>query len=149
MSLKERITEDMKNAMRAQDKARVGALRLITAGIKQIEVDQRIAALDDTKVLDVLTRMIKQRRESIDQFKKAGRDDLVAQEQYELEIIQPYLPAALSDGDLARLIEAAIQETGATDIKQMSKVMALLKAKVQGRADMTEVSRVIKQKLAP
>ncbi len=149
MSLKERIIEDMKNAMRAQDKARVGALRLITAGIKQIEVDQRIAALDDSQVLDVLTRMIKQRRESIEQFQKAARNDLVAQEEYELGIIQPYLPAALSAGDLARLIDAAIKETGAQDIKQMSKVMGLLKVKMQGRADMTEVSRIIKQKLTP
>jgi uncharacterized protein YqeY len=136
----------MKAAMRAKDKARLGAIRLILAAIKQREVDERIE-LDDTQVIVVLDKMTKQRRESISQFEKAGRDDLIAQENAELAIIQPYLPAALGEDELNALIESALQTTGATSIKDMGKVMGLLKPKIQGRADMGAVSALIKSRL--
>ncbi|MGB5259144.1 MAG: GatB/YqeY domain-containing protein [Gammaproteobacteria bacterium] len=146
MSLKERIQEDMKAAMRAKDKTRLGAIRLILAAIKQREVDERIE-LDDAQVIAVLDKMAKQRRESISQFEQAGRDDLIAQENAELEIIQPYLPAALGEDELNALIDAAMQATGASTIKDMGKVMGQLKPKIQGRADMGAVSALIKSRL--
>ena len=146
MPLKDRITQDMKDAMRAKDKPRLATIRLILAAIKQREVDERIE-LDDTQVLVVLDKMTKQRRESIAQFEKAGRDDLIAQETSELELIQTYLPEQLSENELQTLIEAALQETGAASIKDMGKVMGQLKPKLQGRADMGAVSAMIKARL--
>jgi uncharacterized protein YqeY len=146
MSLKDRILQDVKDAMRARDKPRLGTLRLITSAIKQIEVDKRIE-LDDEQVLSVLDKMCKQRRESITQFEKAGRDDLIAQEVSELDIIQHYLPEQLSDTEIAGLIDAAMTATGASSIKDMGKVMGQLKPKLQGRADMGAVSTMIKSKL--
>jgi uncharacterized protein YqeY len=147
MSLKDRIQQDVKDAMRARDKERLAAIRLITAAIKQREVDERIE-LDDEQVLLVLDRMCKQRRESISQFEKAGRDDLVSREVSELDIIQGYLPKQLDDDEIAALIDAALIETGASSIKDMGKVMGQLKPRLQGRADMSAVSAMIKSRLA-
>ena len=146
MSLKGRIQQDMKDAMRARDKPRLATVRLILAAIKQIEVDERIE-LDDARVTAVLDKMAKQRRESISQFEKANRDDLVAQETGELVLIQEYLPEQLSEDELNALIEAALKQTGATSIKDMGKVMGQLKPRVQGRADMGAVSAMIKARL--
>jgi len=146
MSLKERIQQDMKDAMRARDKARLDTIRLILAAIKQREVDERIE-LDDTQVLVVLDKMVKQRRESIAQFEKAGRTDLVDREQAEIADITPYLPAALGADEIAQLIDAALATTGASSIRDMGKVMAELKPKLQGRADMGAVSGMIKARL--
>ncbi len=146
MSLKDRITEDMKAAMRAKDSERLGTIRMITAGIKQREVDERIT-LDDLQVLSVIEKMIKTRKESIEQFKSGGRDDLVAREAKEIELLQGYLPAQLSEGEVDTLIREAIAESGATSIKEMGKAMALLKQKAQGRADMAAASAKLKAKL--
>ena len=146
MSLKDRIQQDVKDAMRAKDKSRLAAIRLITAAIKQREVDERIE-LDDAQVTAVLDKMAKQRRESISQFEKAGRDDLIAQEVMELEIIQSYLPEQLGEDEINALIDSAMQATGATSIKDMGKVMGQLKPKLQGRADMSAVSALIKARL--
>jgi uncharacterized protein YqeY len=146
MSLKDRILGDVKDAMRAKDKPRLGTLRLITATIKQQEVDERIE-LDDTQVLTLLDKMCKQRRESISQFEKAGRDDLIAQEVLELDLIQTYLPEQLSEAEITALIEETMAATGASSIKDMGKVMGQLKPKLQGRADMSAVSALIKAKL--
>ena len=146
MSLKERIQQDMKDAMRAADKPRLATIRLMLAAIKQIEVDER-KDLDDTGVTVVLDRMVKQRRESISQFEKAGRTDLVDQEAAELAIIQTYLPEPLSERELNVLIDDAMAKTGAASIKDMGKVMALLKPRLQGRADMGAVSAMIKARL--
>jgi uncharacterized protein YqeY len=146
MSLKDRIQQDVKDAMRAKDKPRLSAIRLITAAIKQREVDERIE-LDDAQVTTVLDKMAKQRRESISQFEKAGRDDLIAQEVMELEIIQSYLPEQLGEDEINALIDTAMQATGANSIKDMGKVMGQLKPKLQGRADMSAVSALIKARL--
>jgi uncharacterized protein YqeY len=146
MSLKDRIQQDVKDAMRAREKQRLATIRLITAAIKQREVDERIE-LDDEQVLLVLDKMCKQRRESISQFEKAGRDDLIAVEVREMEIIQGYLPEQLGDDEIAALIDAAMSDTGATSIKDMGKVMGQLKPKLQGRADMGAVSAMIKARL--
>jgi len=146
MSLKDRIQQDVKDAMRAKDKPRLSAIRLITAAIKQCEVDERIE-LDDAQVTAVLDKMAKQRRESISQFEKAGRDDLIAQEVMELEIIQSYLPEQLGEDEINALIDSAMQTTGATSIKDMGKVMGQLKPQLQGRADMSAVSALIKARL--
>ena len=146
MSLKDRITEDMKAAMRAKDSERLGTIRMITAAIKQREVDERIT-LDDTQVLSVLEKMIKMRKESVAQFQSGGREDLVARENKEIELLQTYLPAQLSDSELDGLIAQSIAESGATSIKDMGKAMALLKQKAQGRADMGAVSAKLKAKL--
>ena len=146
MSLKDRINQDVKDAMRAKDKPRLATLRLITAAIKQREVDERIE-LDDTQVTLVLDKMVKQRRESIVQFEKAGRDDLIAIENSELEIIIPYLPEQLGEEEIVALIDAALEQTGASSIKDMGKVMGQLKPKIQGKADMGAVSALIKAKL--
>jgi uncharacterized protein YqeY len=147
MSLKERILQDVKDAMRAKDKPRLATIRLITAEIKQREVDERIE-LDDTQVLVVLDKMCKQRRESISQFEQAGRDDLAAQEKAELALIQQYLPEQLGDAEINDLIDAAMDQTGASSMKDMGKVMGLLKPKLQGRADMGAVSALIKARLS-
>jgi len=146
MSLKDRITDDVKDAMRAKDKPRLATLRLITAAIKQQEVDERIE-LDDTQLLSLLDKMCKQRRESISQFEKAARDDLIAQEVSELEIIKSYLPEQLGEAEIALLIDETMAATGAASIKDMGKVMGQLKPKLQGRADMGAVSAMIKARL--
>ena len=146
MSLKDRILQDVKDAMRAREKERLATIRLITAAIKQREVDERIE-LDDEQVLLILDKMCKQRRESISQFEKAGRDDLIAVEVREMEIIQGYLPKQLGDDEITALIDAAMSDTGATSIKDMGKVMGQLKPKLQGRADMSAVSAMIKARL--
>jgi uncharacterized protein YqeY len=146
MSLKERIQQDMKDAMRAADKPRLATIRLMLAAIKQKEVDER-KDLDDAEITVVLDRMVKQRRESISQFEKAGRTDLVDQEMFELSVIQTYLPEPLSETELNALIDEAMAQTGATSIKDMGKVMAQLKPRLQGRADMGAVSALIKARL--
>lgn len=145
--LTDRIKDDMKAAMKGGDKARLGVIRLILAAIKQVEVDERIS-LDDARVLQVLDKMVKQRRESIRQYTDAGRLDLSAVEEAELVIIQDYLPQALSEAEIDELIQGAIAESEATSIKDMGKVMNLLKAKMQGRADMAVVGSKIKTALA-
>jgi uncharacterized protein len=147
MTLKERITDDMKGAMRAGEKERLGTIRLVLSAIKQREVDERIS-LDDGQVLAVLEKMIKQRKESIAQFESGGRADLVAKEQAELAVLVTYLPAQLSDAEIDALIAEAVTATGATSIKDMGKVMGIVKAKAQGKADMGSVSARIKQKLS-
>ena len=146
MALKERITEDMKTAMRAGAKERLATVRLLLAAIKQREVDERIA-LDDAQVLAVIEKMIKQRREAIAQFESGGRSDLVAKETGEIAVLQAYLPAQLTPAELDALISEAIAATGAASIKDMGKVMDLVKPKAQGRADMGALSARIKQKL--
>jgi uncharacterized protein YqeY len=147
MSLKDRITEDMKAAMRAKESERLGTIRMLTAAIKQREVDERIQ-LDDVQVLSVIEKMIKMRKESIEQFKSGGRDDLVAREAKEIELLQAYQPAQLSEAEVDTLIREAIAESGATSIKEMGKAMALLKQKAQGRADMAAASAKLKAKLS-
>ncbi|MFI4866667.1 MAG: GatB/YqeY domain-containing protein [Steroidobacterales bacterium] len=147
MSLKARIQEDMKAAMRSGDKDRLGCIRLIMAAVKQREVDERIT-LDDPQLIGVLEKMGKQRRESIAHFQAGGRADLVAKENAELDIINAYLPAPLAGAELDALINAAIGETGAASIKDMGKVMALIKSKAQGRADMSAVGARIKARLS-
>ena len=146
MALKERITEDMKSAMRAGEKARLATIRLALAAIKQREVDERIS-LDDGQVLAVLEKMIKQRREAIAQFQSGGRPDLVAKENAEIDLLQGYLPAQLSEAEIDALIAKAIAATGAASIKDMGKVMAVVKPQALGRADMGALSARIKQKL--
>jgi hypothetical protein len=146
MSLKAQITEDMKTAMRAGDKDRLAIVRLILSGIKQREVDERIQ-LDDAQVLAVLEKMVKQRRESIAQFESGGRADLVAKETAELNALTAYLPAALSEADLEALIAESVAAVGATSIKDMGKVMNLVKSKAAGRADMGAVGAKIKARL--
>jgi len=146
-TLKEQIMADMKDAMRAKEKDRLGTIRLIQAAIKQREVDERVE-LGDEQVLAVLDKMVKQRRDSITQYKDAGRDELAAKEEAELEIIQKYLPEALSDEEIDKLIEEAISASGAESMKDMGKVMGQLKPKVQGRADMGAVSARIKARLS-
>ena len=145
--LKNRIQDDVKAAMKAKDKERLGTLRLITAAIKQREVDDR-AELSEEQVLAILEKMIKQRRDSIAQYESAGRQELADQEQSEIAIIETYMPEGLSEAEIAELIEQAISETGAESMRDMGKVMGLLKPKMQGRADMGKVSGLIKQKLS-
>jgi uncharacterized protein len=144
--LKQRIQDDMKAALKAGDKRRLGAIRLILAAIKQREIDERIE-LDDTQVLAVLDKMVKQRRDSMAQYSEAGREDLAGVERFEIKVCQGYLPQPLSAAELAALIENAIAVTGAAGMKDMSKLMAELKPQVQGRADMGAVSASIKRRL--
>ena len=146
MSLKERITDDMKAAMRSGEKERLGVIRMITSAIKQREVDERIT-LDDAQVLSVLEKMIKQRKESVVQFQAGNRPDLVEKESAEIALLQGYLPSPLSDTEIDALIQDAIAATGAASIKDMGKVMAVIKGKAQGRADMAAVGAKIKAKL--
>jgi hypothetical protein len=146
MTLKERISEDMKTAMRSGEKDRLAVIRLLQAAIKQREVDERIT-LDDAQVMAVLEKMIKQRKESIVAFEKGARADLVAKETAEIAVLQPYLPAQLSDSELDALIAEAIASTGAASIKDMGKVMAVVKAKAAGKADMGAVGARIKATL--
>lgn len=142
-----RISEDMKVALRARDKPRLGAIRLILAAIKQREIDTR-RVLNDAEVLAILDKMVKQRRESIAQYQSARRDDLAMVEQFELELIRGYMPAALSDEEVGRLIDAALAETGASGPRDMGKVIGLLKPQLQGRADMGAVSTRVKARLS-
>ncbi|HMQ13026.1 MAG TPA: GatB/YqeY domain-containing protein [Candidatus Competibacter phosphatis] len=146
MSLKDRIQDDMKTAMRAKDKERLGAIRLILAAIKQREVDERIE-LNDVQVLGVLEKMIKQRRESLAQYQSAGREDLAARESFEIEVIQSYLPAPLSEADIDMLVANAVAVTGAQSVRDMGKVMALIKDQAQGRVDMAKISARVKAHL--
>jgi uncharacterized protein len=146
MSLKERITDDMKAAMRSGEKERLGVIRMITSAIKQREVDERIT-LDDVQVLSVLEKMIKQRKESLVQFQAGNRQDLVDKEAAEITLLQGYLPSQLSDAEIDALIQDAIAATGAASIKDMGKVMGIIKGKAQGRADMAAVGAKIKAKL--
>ena len=146
MSLKERITDDMKAAMRAGEKERLGVIRMITSAIKQREVDERIV-LDDTQVLSVLEKMIKQRKESLAQFQAGNRQDLVDKESREITLLQTYMPTRLSDAEVDAMIADAVAATGAASIKDMGKVMGVIKAKAQGRADMAAVGAKIKAKL--
>jgi uncharacterized protein YqeY len=147
MSLKERITDDMKAAMRAGEKERLGLIRMITSAIKQREVDERIL-LDDIQVLSVLEKMIKQRKESLVQFQAGNRQDLVEKEAAEIALLQGYLPSQLSAAEIEALINDAVAATGAASIKDMGKVMAAIKVKAQGRADMAKVGAIIKAKLS-
>lgn len=147
MSLKVRITDDMKTAMRAKDAARLGTIRLLLAAIKQKEVDERVE-LDDAAVSSIVEKLIKQRKDSISQFQAAGRDDLVVAEQAELAVLQAYLPEQLSAAEVEAAVVAAIAEAGATSPKDMGKVMGLLKPRLAGRADMGQVSALIKTRLA-
>ena len=146
MSLKGRITDDMKAAMRSGEKERLGAIRMITAAIKQREVDERIL-LDDAQVIGVLEKMIKQRKESVAQFLAGKRQDLADKESAEISLLQTYMPAALGEGEIEALIAAAISSSGAATIKDMGKVMALIKSQVAGRADMAAVGAKIKARL--
>jgi uncharacterized protein YqeY len=147
VSLKDRITEDMKDAMRAKDAARLGTIRLLQAAIKQREVDERIVA-DDALVLAIVEKQIKQRKESIAQFRTAGRADLVDKEEAELAVLQAYLPAQMSDAELEAAVAAAIAEAGAGGVQAMGKVMAALKPRIAGRADVGKASALVKSKLA-
>ncbi len=145
--LKQRISEDTKAAMRAKDKARVGVFRMLGAAIKQVEVDER-KSLDDDGVIGVLEKMIKQRRESHAQYSEAGRADLADQEAFELQLIAAYMPPALTDAEIDALIGAALADTGAGSMKEMGKVMGVLRPKLKGRADMGAVSAKVKQRLS-
>ena len=147
MTLKERITEDMKAAMRASEKERLLTIRMVQAAIKQREVDERVV-LDDTQVIAVIEKMVKQRRESIAAFEQGGRADLAQKEQSEIALLQVYLPAQLSAAEVDALIKEAIATTGATSMKDMGKVMGAVKAKAAGRADMGAVSASIKAALS-
>ncbi len=145
-ALKDRITDAMKDAMRAKDKDRLGAIRLITAAIKQKEVDERVD-MDDAAVLAVLDKMLKQRRDSIKQYNDAGRDELAAREEFEVAIIQEFMPVPLSEDEIAAIIDEAISKSGAATMKDMGKVMGIVRPQVQGRADMGALSGIIKSRL--
>ena len=147
MTLKDRITDDMKAAMRAKDTARLSTVRMLLAAMKQREVDERIV-LDDAAVLAIVEKMIKQRRESIAQFEAASRNDLADNEKFELSVLSAYLPAQMSEAEIADAIAAAVSESGAAGAKDMGKVMALLKPRLAGKADMGKVSAQVKAKLA-
>jgi uncharacterized protein YqeY len=148
MNLKDKLIDDMKTAMKSGDKERLGVIRLINAAIKQREVDERIM-LDDTQVLAVLEKALKQRRDSVSQFQAAGRTDLADKETYEIGVVQSYLPAQLSAAEVDAFIAAAIAETGAAGPKDMGKVMGLVKPKVAGRTDMGKLSELVKARLNP
>jgi uncharacterized protein len=147
MTLKERIQDDMKAAMRAGERERLGTIRMILAGIKQREVDERIQ-LDDAQVISVLEKMIKSRKESLVHFQAGGRQDLIDKETAEINLIQPYLPAQPSDAEIDALIAEAIAATGASSVKDMGKAMGLIKSKAQGKADMAVVGAKLKAKLS-
>ena len=147
MSLKDKITEDMRTAMRAKDSARLGTVRLLLAAMKQKEVDERVE-LSDADVLAIIEKMLKQRRESIAQFEKAGRTDLADAEKFEIGVLSAYLPQQLSEVEVAEAVAAAIRESGAAGPKDMGKVMGLLKSRLAGRTDMGKVSGLVKAKLS-
>ena len=146
MSLKTRLTDDMKTAMKAGEKDRLGVIRLVNAAIKQREVDERVE-LDDAQVLAVLEKMLKQRKDSVTQYEAAGREDLAAVERFEMGVIQAYLPAQLGTGEIEAIVAKAVADSGASSPKDMGKVVALVKPQVAGRADMGQVSALVKQKL--
>ena len=146
MSTKQQLTEAMKAAMRSQEKQRLGAVRLILANVKQFEVDKRLDATDEV-ILKILDKMQKQRRDSLKMFQDAGRDELAAQEQFELDLIHEFLPQQLSTAEVKQLIEQAIAKTGASSMRDMGKVMGILKTQLQGKTDMAEVSGVLKDLL--
>jgi uncharacterized protein YqeY len=146
MNLKDKLIDDMKTAMKSGDKDRLGVIRLINSAIKQREVDERVM-LDDTQVLAVLEKALKQRRDSVSQFQAAGRTDLADKETYEIGVIQTYLPAQLSAADVDAIIAAAIAESGAAGPKDMGKIMGLVKPKVAGRTDMGKLSELVKARL--
>jgi len=146
MPLKQQLTDDMKTAMKAGEKDRLGVIRLVNAAIKQREVDERIT-LDDTQVLVVLEKMLKQRKDSVTQYEAAAREDLAAVERYEIGVIQAYLPAPLSASEIEGIVARAIADSGATSAKDMGKVVGLIKPQLAGRADMGQVSALVKQKL--
>lgn len=146
MSLKDQVTEDMKSAMKAGDKDRLKVVRLVLAAIKQVEVDKRVE-LDDAAVLAVITKMVKQRRDSVEQFEKGGREDLASIERDEITVLEDYLPEQLSADELAAMVDEVIAATGAEGIRDMGKVMGQIKAKASGRADMGAVSATVKERL--
>ena len=147
MSIRQTISDDMKTFMRAKDTARLGAIRLLQASIKQKEVDERIE-LNDDQILAVIQKMLKQRKDSIEAYQQANRQDLIDQEQLEIEVLTKYMPEPLSDEEINQFIEEAMATTEATDMKDMGKVVGVLKSKVAGRADMGEVSKLVRQKLS-
>jgi uncharacterized protein YqeY len=147
MSIKDQLTNDMKSAMKAGEKDRLGVIRLVNAAIKQREVDER-NVLDDAQVLAVLEKMLKQRKDSVTQYEAAAREDLAAVERYEIGVIQAYLPAQLSASEIEAIVTGAIADSGATSAKDMGKVVGLIKPQLAGRADMGQVSALVKQKLA-
>lgn len=147
MSIRQTISDDMKTFMRAKDTARLGAIRLLQASIKQKEVDERIE-LNDDQILAVIQKMLKQRKDSIEAYQQANRQDLIDQEQLEIEVLTKYMPEPLSDEEINQYIDEAVASTGATDMKDMGKVVGVLKSKVAGRADMAEVSKLVRQKLS-
>lgn len=145
--LKDQLTDAMKSAMKARDKERLGVIRLMLAECKRVEVDERIDLSDD-RVLAILDKMVKQRRDSAKQYEEAGRDELAAQENFEISVIREFLPAALSEAELLAIIDSAIKDAGAASLQDMGKVMALVKPQIQGRADMGAASQLVKQKLS-
>lgn len=146
LSLKQQIQNDMKEAMRAKETLRLGTIRMLLAAIKQYEIDGKMA-LDDSATLAIINKMIKQRRDSIQQFTDAGRDELAEKEQQEIDVLQHYLPEPLSQADIDQAIQEALQQTAASSMKEMGKVMAILKPQLEGRADLAKVSAIIKEKL--
>jgi uncharacterized protein YqeY len=146
MSIKQTISEDMKTLMRAKDTARLGAVRLLQASIKQKEVDERIELTDD-QVLSVIQKMLKQRKDSIEAYQKANRQDLIDQELLEIDVLTKYMPEPLSDAEVSKIIDNVIAEVNATDMKDMGKVVGVLKSQISGRADMGQVSKIVREKL--
>ena len=146
MSIKQTISEDMKTFMRAKDTARLGAVRLLQASIKQKEIDDRVELTDD-KVLSVIQKMLKQRKDSIEAYQKADRQDLIDQEQLEIDVLSKYMPEPLTDDEVSKIIDEVISEVNATDMKDMGKVVGVLKSKISGRADMGQVSKIVREKL--
>jgi len=147
MSIRQTISDDMKTFMRAKDSARLGAIRLLQAAIKQKEVDERIE-LNNDQIFSVIQKMLKQRKDSIEAYQKASRQDLIDQEQLEIEVLSKYMPEPLSEEEINQFIEEAIATSGSSDMKDMGKVVGILKSKVAGRADMAEVSKLVRQKLS-
>ena len=145
--LKTRITEDMKAALKGGDKQRLAAIRLILAAMKQVEVDERVT-LDDARIVHIMDKMLKQRRDSITQYEAARREDLAQQERYELELIEAYMPAQVSAAEVDAIVDAAVRDTGATSMRDMGKVMAQVRERAAGRADMGELSQRVKARLA-
>ena len=146
MSIKQTISEDMKTFMRAKDTARLGAVRLLQASIKQKEIDDRVELTDD-QVLSVIQKMLKQRKDSIEAFQKADRQDLIDQEQLEIDVLSKYMPEPLTDDEVSKIIDEVISEVNATDMKDMGKVVGVLKSQISGRADMGQVSKIVREKL--
>ena len=146
MSIKQTISEDMKTFMRAKDTARLGAVRLLQASIKQKEIDDRVELTDD-QVLSVIQKMLKQRKDSIEAYQKADRQDLIDQEQLEIDVLSKYMPEPLTDDEVSKIIDEVISEVNAADMKDMGKVVGVLKSKISGRADMGQVSKIVREKL--